>query len=205
MFDLVLFGLPARFSPSLTFLLLGTVRPKGDSQQEQSPQLLSFCRKTRRCEMGIKPFSQRSRIKVEPKEMPALLIDFSRAPLRPAVREGHICKKPVHQTRISRAGVFLAAGSRRTPSLLGFIIIFLWLQTALQRPGEAGVPHTLRQPRACKSFTLSQQSAAVTQNRSSKWGTSPPGVLLTYSPRTWGKEGGGQERWGGTLDQGGER
>lgn len=68
--------------------------------------------------MGIKPFSQHSQIKVEAKEMPALLIDFSFAPLRPAVREGHMCKKLVHQTRISRASVFLAASSRRTPSLL---------------------------------------------------------------------------------------
>lgn len=68
--------------------------------------------------MGIKPFSQRSQIKVEAKEMPALLIDFGFAPLRPAVLEGHTCKKLVHQTRISGASVFLAAGSLRTPSLL---------------------------------------------------------------------------------------
>lgn len=60
----------------------------------------------------------------------------------------------------------------------------LWLQTALQTQGEVGAPRTLCQPRTCKSFMLSQQLAAVTQNRSSKWARSPPGFLLIYSPRT---------------------
>lgn len=60
----------------------------------------------------------------------------------------------------------------------------LWLQTVLQMEGEVGAPHTLCQPHARKSFMLSQQLAAVTRNRNSKWDSSPPGFLLTYSPRT---------------------
>lgn len=112
--------------------------------------------------MGIKPFSQCSQIKVEPKEMPALLIDFSFAPLGLAVQEGHMCEKPVHQMRISQASVFLAARSRRTPSLLSFCLMvhhhlpreigssmqrapgaLLQMQTALQTWDEVGAPHTL--------------------------------------------------------------
>lgn len=60
----------------------------------------------------------------------------------------------------------------------------LWLQTALQTQAEVGAARTLCQPHTCKSFMLSQQLAAVTQKRSSKWDRSPPGFLLTYSPRT---------------------
>lgn len=112
--------------------------------------------------MGIKPFSQCNQIKVEPKEMPALLTDFSFAPLGLAVQEGHMCEKPVHQMRISQASVFLAVRSRRTPSLLSFCLMvhhhlpreigssmqrapgaLLQMQTALQTRGEVGAPHTL--------------------------------------------------------------
>lgn len=72
---------------------------------------------------------------------------------------------------------------QRAPGALLQMQPCLWLQTALQTQGEVGAPHTLRQPHTRKSFMLSQQLAAVTQNRSSKWDSSPPGLLLTYSPR----------------------
>lgn len=102
--------------------------------------------------MGIKPFSQCSQIKVEVKEMPALPIDFSFVPLGLAVQEGHMCKKLVHQMRISQASVFLVARSRRTPSLFSFCPL------VYHHPPREAEPSLQRGPGALLQMPLAANS-----------------------------------------------
>lgn len=138
--------------------------------------------------MGIKPFSQCSQIKVKLKEMAALLIDFSFAPLGLAMQEGHMCKKLVHQMRISQASVFLVVRSHRTPSLLSFYLMVYphpprEIESSMVQVHCCRCSHAsgCKQPFKCrwggsfshpKSFMLAQQLAAVTQNRCLKWDSS---------------------------------
>lgn len=136
--------------------------------------------------MGIKAFPQCSQIKVELKEMPALLTDCSFVPLGLAVQEGHTCKKLVHEMIISQANVFLAARSHRTPSLPSSCLMVHHHPPIKLNPA-CSVLHCCRcshasgckHPFKCrvsfshpKSFMLPQQLAAVTQNRCLKWDSS---------------------------------
>lgn len=78
-----------------------------------------FVERQRRCKVGIKPFSQCSQIKVEQKEMPALLIDFSFAsPGTGSAGRPHVQEIGASDENFSSQCFSCSQESRRTPSLL---------------------------------------------------------------------------------------
>lgn len=89
-FDLVLFGLPARFSLCFMSCSWGLC-----SQREihNKSWAHSICPSIERRKIRMKSFSECSQIKVKSKKVTALRVDFCFVLLWPAVCEGYMCKK----------------------------------------------------------------------------------------------------------------
>lgn len=204
MFDLVLFGLPARFSLCFIFCSWGLCGQRESHNRGRAHTFCHFAERQDDARWELNHFLSTARSKSNQRrwQLPSLILvllpwDWQCGKVTCA-RGWRI------RAEFLKTVFFLQSGPTGHPHCSAFAcvphqlpretesvtqhalgaLLCPWLQIAHQMQGEGGGGSTQPVPHTHKSFMLSQQLAAVTQNRSSKWDSSPPGFLLTYSPRT---------------------